>query len=142
MFDSRERDLLARAAIACLGTSGPAGWPHLVPVCFALAGDEVVIAVDEKPKRPGELARLANIRRDRRVTLLADQWDGSDWSRLAWVRVEGHARVFDRGDEWPAALGALRARYPQYGAMRLEASPLIAIAPVRVVSWWATPAAR
>jgi len=117
-----------------LGTIASDGRPRLVPACYAVAGPAVVIAVDEKPKRGGRLARLRDIARDPRVTLLVDRYE-DDWTRLAWVRIEGRASVLERGDEHPAALEALRARYPQYREMRLEALPLITVTPERVVGW-------
>jgi hypothetical protein len=43
--------------------------------------------------------------------------------------------VLDRGAAHPAALAALRGRYPQYGEMDLEALPLIVIEPQRLVAW-------
>ncbi len=60
------------------------------------------------------------------------------WTTLAWVRVDGLATVLERGDQRPAALQALRARYPQYRQMALEGLPLIVIAPIAVAGWrWA-----
>lgn len=120
--------------MARLGTITADGRPRLVPVCYAVSGGTVVIAVDEKPKRGGRLARLRDIERDARVTLLVDRYE-DEWTRLAWVRVEGRATVLERGDEHPAALVALRARYPQYREMGLEALPLIVVTPERVVGW-------
>jgi len=135
MFEPWQRDLLDSLPVARLATIAPDGRPHLVPVCFALVGDTVVIAIDEKPKRPGvELARLRNIRRDSRVSFLADRYE-ADWSRLAWVRIDGVAGIFIRGDEQQPALEALRARYPQYGAMALEGLPLIEITAAKVTGW-------
>ncbi|MBI2766851.1 MAG: TIGR03668 family PPOX class F420-dependent oxidoreductase [Chloroflexi bacterium] len=140
MFDAWQLHLVESCRIAHLGTLARDGRPHLVPVCFAHLDGQFAIVVDEKPKRPGELARVRNIARDPRVTLLFDHYDDADWTRLAWVRVEGEARVLARGDSWPAALVALRARYPQYRAMALEGLPLIAITPTRVVTWRAAGA--
>lgn len=134
-FEPWQRDLLEASRVARLATIGPAGEPHLVPVCFALAGGRVVIAIDEKPKRTAtRLARLRNIARDPRITFLADRYD-DDWQTLAWVRIDGQATVFERGEDQPAALAALRARYRQYAEMRLEELPLIAIEPLRVTAW-------
>lgn len=134
MFAPHEAALLAECRSAVLGTIAPDGRPRLVPVCYALDGPAAIIAVDEKPKRPGELARVRDIRRDPRVTLLVDRY-ADDWQHLAWLRIEGEALVLARGDERPAALAALRARYPQYHAMALEDLPLIVITPRRIVSW-------
>ena len=141
MFAPHEAALLAECRTAVLATIAPGGRPRLVPVCYASDGGTIVIAVDEKPKRPGELARIRDIRRDPRVTLLVQRYDDA-WQQLAWIRVEGEAAIIERGAHRPGALAALRARYPQYAAMRLESLPLIVITPGRVVSWrWDGPAA-
>ena len=135
MFEPWQRELLHSLGVARLATITRDGRPHLVPVCYALLGEKIVIAVDEKPKRPGvELARLRNIRRDSRVTFLADRY-ADDWQQLAWVRVDGTARIHARGEEWPEALAALRLRYSQYQAMALETRPLIEITPENVTGW-------
>ena len=104
-----------RARVARLATVGEDGKPHLVPVCFELAGDRVVSVVDAKPKRTGELRRLANIRAHPSVTLLVDEYD-DDWTRLWWVRADGLARVVETGADRDDAVAALTAKYPQYEA--------------------------
>ncbi|MEP7217218.1 MAG: TIGR03668 family PPOX class F420-dependent oxidoreductase [Anaerolineaceae bacterium] len=135
MFETWQRDLLVSLPVARLATIATDGRPHVVPVCFALIGETVVIAIDEKPKRAGvELARLRNIRRDSRVSFLVDRYE-ADWGRLAWVRIDGRARIFLLGAEHPKALEALRARYPQYGPMALERLPLIEITTEKVTGW-------
>lgn len=135
VFESWQLDLLDQLPIARLATIATNGQPRLVPACFARVDDAIAIAIDEKPKRQHtRLARLADIDRDPRVTLLADRYD-SDWSRLAWVRIEGIANVYESGRRWPAALDALRERYVQYRAMQLELLPLIRITPTRVTGW-------
>lgn len=133
-FTGWERDLVREMRVARLGTIGRDGQPHLVPVCFAPVDSDIAIAIDEKPKRDGTLARVRNIERDPRVTLLVDRYD-DDWTQLAWVRVEGQATVMAEGRDWPGALQVLRERYDQYRAMALEGLPLIRIQPERVVSW-------
>ena len=120
--------------LARLGTIARDGRPHLVPVCFAFDGAAVVVAIDEKPKASGTLARVRNIERDARVSLLWDLYD-DDWRLLRWVRMDGHASIVARGEERPHALAMLRSRYPQYEAMALESLPLIAINEERAVSW-------
>ncbi len=129
-----ERWFLGEIPVARLGTIAADGRPHIVPVCFALVGERVAIAIDEKPKRAGTLARVKNIERDPRVTLLVDRYSDA-WEELAWVRIEGEARVMERGSGWAEGLVALRARYRQYAPMALEQLPLIVIEVERVVSW-------
>jgi PPOX class probable F420-dependent enzyme len=102
-----------RERVARLATTGAEMLPHLVPVTFALTGDVVVTAVDQKPKTTTDLRRLRNIADNPRVALLWDRYD-EDWTRLWWVRGDGVADVVHTGDRWDAAVAALRERYAQY----------------------------
>jgi PPOX class probable F420-dependent enzyme len=106
------RERLASARRAFLATAGPAG-PHLVPICFALAGDVLYSAVDAKPKSGRPLRRLENVRTDPRVAVLADHYE-DDWSRLWWVRADGRARLLSAGAELDRALAELAGKYLQY----------------------------
>lgn len=124
---AEERVALAR--IGRLATVTPAGRPHVVPVCFALAGRRIVTAVDAKPKATTELARLENVRATGRASLLVDHYE-EDWSALWWVRVDGSAEVI----ESEPAIDALAAKYDQYRVQR-PAGPVIAIEPERWRSW-------
>jgi PPOX class probable F420-dependent enzyme len=119
------RSRFASARVARLATLGPSG-PRLVPVCFAVADDVVWTAVDAKPKATRSLARLRDIARDPRVTLLADHYEDEDWSRLWWARAEGVAAVLDG-----PAPAALVDRYAQY----LESPPAGPVIGVEVQRW-------
>jgi coenzyme F420-0:L-glutamate ligase / coenzyme F420-1:gamma-L-glutamate ligase len=144
MTPSPNPDHLARFAahrVARLATVGPDGTPALVPVCFALLefGGEptLAIALDEKPKAvaAGDLARVRNIRERPAVALLADEWD-EDWSRLAWVRVRGRARLAEPGAPGHAeAVAALRGKYAQYRSMGIDRQPAILVGGLRTRSW-------
>jgi PPOX class probable F420-dependent enzyme len=137
VFGEWELELIGAARVARLATIARDGRPHLVPICFAFVEGRFAITIDEKPKSGRRLARLANIERDRRVSLLIDHYD-NDWSQLAWVRIDGEAAIHERGDSWPEALVVLRASYAQYGGMALEGRPLIEIVPSKSTSWrWA-----
>lgn len=132
-----QAELTDTLRVARLATVTPEGAPHVVPVCYARDAGSFVTPVDEKPKTSRRLARLRNIAHQAKVSLLFDRYS-DDWTALAWVRVDGLATVLERGDERPAALDALRARYPQYRQMALEALPLIVIEPIAVAGWrWA-----
>jgi PPOX class probable F420-dependent enzyme len=127
------RALLTTAAVARLATVRPDGAPHVVPVCFAIAGGTIYTAVDGKPKRTADLARLANIAAEPRVALLADRYD-EDWTRLWWVRVDGGASVVADADERERALAALAAAYRQYADAPPQGA-VIGIAPLRFTGW-------
>jgi PPOX class probable F420-dependent enzyme len=111
--------MLREARVGRLGTADAAGRPLVVPVCFAFDGAAFYSAVDDKPKRTRQLRRLRNVADNPQASLLVDVWD-EDWTRLAWVRVDGRADVLTGGDDFTRGLGLLRAKYPQYRAMDLE----------------------
>ena len=135
-------DFLATVRRAVLATTASSGVPRLVPICFAVivdsAGPILCSPLDDKPKRrgdPHQLARVRDLAARPGVTLLADRWD-EDWARLAWIRIEASASVIEPGHpEHEPAVGALRARYPQYRTHALETSPIIRFRPTRV-AWW------
>jgi PPOX class probable F420-dependent enzyme len=104
---------VGESRVARLATVDPDGRPHLVPIVYALAGDTLYSAVDEKPKRSRRLRRIENARARPDVAVLVDRYD-DDWTQLWWVRLRGRARVLDRGEEADRALELLRERYPQY----------------------------
>jgi nitroimidazol reductase NimA-like FMN-containing flavoprotein (pyridoxamine 5'-phosphate oxidase superfamily) len=70
MTADEARSRFAAARVAVLGTIGPDGAPHLVPVVFAMDGDRIHLAVDSKRKRGGELARVTNLRANPRCGLV------------------------------------------------------------------------
>jgi PPOX class probable F420-dependent enzyme len=85
--------LVENARVAHLATADRAAKPHLVPICFALVGERLYSVVDDKPKRNARsMKRLRNIAANPCVAVLVDRWD-EDWSRLAWVRLQGDASV-------------------------------------------------
>ena len=137
-LDDAVRAFIAAQPVARLATIDDAERPHVVPVCFALVEDRLYSVVDEKPKRSTRLQRLRNIEARPSATLLFDVYR-DDWDELAWVMVRGSAQILEDGDEYDAALAALRERYPQYRAMALEGRPLICLVPGRVSSWGLRP---
>ncbi|OZM72879.1 PPOX class F420-dependent oxidoreductase [Amycolatopsis antarctica] len=130
------RNRLVRARVARLATASPDGVPHLVPVTFALLGDDVLtFAVDHKPKRGHDLRRLRNIAANPAVTVLADAY-AEDWSTLWWTRADGTATQCAPGEAGHReAVDALTAKYPQYA----RRPPSATIVLIRVQAWsgWA-----
>lgn len=117
--------ILARWPVADLATIGADGRPHLVPIVFACTGDVLWSPIDGKPKSGRELARVRNVRRDPRATLLLQHYD-ADWQRLWWLRLECEARVVTLAQpptgEAADAIEALRAKYPEYARVPVLAS--------------------
>ncbi|GLY36956.1 PPOX class F420-dependent oxidoreductase [Amycolatopsis sp. NBRC 101858] len=132
MTPEEARERFSAARVARLATVSAAGIPHLVPVTFAVRGDEVAFAVDHKPKSTVALRRLANIAENPAVCFLADGYD-EDWSRLWWARADGSARVLPPGAE---PVSWLVEKYEQYR----ERPPEHAVVVTTVHTWsgWAS----
>jgi PPOX class probable F420-dependent enzyme len=128
---------LDAARIARLATLDADRRPHLVPICFVWDGTFFYSAIDHKPKRvaPTRLARLKNIQETPHVALLVDHYD-EDWARLWYILVRGEAELVTEPAERKRAIERLRAKYPQYDSSMLsDGSPVLRIAPVRLVAW-------
>ena len=113
-----EDDALARLAAhdhAILCTVHAERGVDAVPVAYAVSPDGyVAVPIDRiKPKESVRLQRERNLEADPRATLLAEQWDSGDWSRLWWVRAQVRWEA-GAGDRATALAAALAGRYPQY----------------------------
>jgi PPOX class probable F420-dependent enzyme len=125
-------DLIATERVARLAYLDDDERPRVLPVTFAVAGGAVWSAIDEKPKRSPEPARVAYLRRRPEASLLVDRYD-DDWSRLAWVQLIGSTLVVDaRGRD--DVVAALAVRYPHYRDQP-PPGPLLRFTPERAV-WW------
>ena len=124
---------LMAARAARLATTDPDGRPHLVPIVFALDGDTLYSAVDQKPKRSSKLQRIENARARPDVTILVDHYE-EDWKRLWWIRLRGRARVLDDGEERDRALVLLQEKYPQYLTEPPD-GPVLAVDVTEVREW-------
>jgi len=126
------RELLASERVARLAYLDDGDRPRVLPVTFAVAGDAVWIAIDEKPKRTPEPARIAYLRRRPGAALLVDVYD-DDWSRLAWVQLLGRVDVLPV-DSSPEAMAALAAKYEPY-ARKAPPGPLLRLTLERALHW-------
>ncbi len=128
--------MFGAARVARLATVSPSSAPQLVPVVFAIVGDEISFAVDHKPKTTRQLRRLDNIASNSKVSLLVDHYD-DDWSSLWWVRVDGDAMVADAASaDGRRGIDALVAKYPQYAEVR-PAGPAVIVRTLQW-RWWAS----
>lgn len=106
-----------------LATVHPVRGVDAVPCVYAVVSgldrdldpDLVGVPVDTvKPKASGPLQRERNLLADPRATLLAEQWDAADWSRLWWVRAELAYVAEPSADDVEALAERLAERYVQY----------------------------
>jgi len=126
------RDLLQAERVARFAFVDKDDRPRVLPVTFAVAGELVWSAIDEKPKRTAEPARVRYLRRKPEAALLVDVYD-DDWSRLAWVQLLGRIEVVPV-DSAPDAVAALAAKYEQY-SRRTPPGPLLRLTVDRALRW-------
>jgi PPOX class probable F420-dependent enzyme len=105
-------ELIERERVGRLGFLDDEDRPRVLPITFALAEGAIWSAIDRKPKRTGEPARVRWLRRRPEAALTLDVYD-DDWSRLAWVQLLGTVAVTGAGDG-ATGLAALTAKYARY----------------------------
>ena len=106
--------------------------PRVLPVTYAVDGEEIWSAIDRKPKRTPEPARVRWLRRRPQAALCVDVYD-DDWSRLAWVQILGRVEVLELAAGAPG-IEALVDKYPQYRDAP-PPGPLLRLAPERALHW-------
>jgi PPOX class probable F420-dependent enzyme len=128
-------ELLESSRVARLGLLDAEAKPRVLPVTYAVHAGAIWSAIDRKPKRASEPARLRYLRRRPAAALTVDRYS-DDWNDLAWVQLLGAVDVLERGE--PAALEALARRYAAY---RVEPppGPFVRLVPERVLWWRAAP---
>jgi PPOX class probable F420-dependent enzyme len=125
-------ELVREARVAHLGLIDGDGRPRVLPVTFAPAEGAVYSAIDRKPKRTAEPARLRWLRERPEAALTVDLYD-DDWSKLAWVQLLGRISL-EEVDSRPDAVAELRAKYPRY-IDEPPPGPLLRFEPARAVCW-------
>lgn len=130
-------ELLAGSPLGHLSYLDDRDRPRVLPVTFAVAGESLWTAIDQKPKR-NPPARVRYLRRRPEAALCADHYE-DDWSRLAWVQAIGSVELVEvgAGDAERFAFEALRAKYRSYLEEPPE-GPLIRLRPERLLCWRAT----
>ena len=106
--------------------------PRVLPVTFAVGEGAIWSAIDQKPKRVRELARVRWLRRRPEAALCVDVYD-DDWERLAWVQLLGRVDLLEL-DVGSAGLEALTAKYAPYRERR-PPGPLLRLEVGRALSW-------
>lgn len=136
-------EFIETARVARLATIDPEFKPHLVPVVFVFDGNHFFIPVDQKRKtvKPQGLKRIKNLQDNPNVALLIDTYS-EDWTRLAFVMIQGKASVITSKTQWnidvKEAYKKLTTKYRQYQKIGLSEMWII-IKPEKITSWGANP---
>jgi PPOX class probable F420-dependent enzyme len=131
------RELLASARVAHLATSDQYARPHVIPIVFVWREPVLYTPLDRKPKRDDDwhaLRRVRNIETNGRVAVVVDRYD-EEWSRLAWVLLDGVATILETGGERDEAAKLLREKYAQYETLTLDGRPIVRVAIERGTEW-------
>ena len=124
-------DFVARERVSRIATSSGRGQPHLVPVCHVVAGGKVYIGSGD------DGAKVRNLRANPRVTVTVDLYS-DHWGSLKGVRIQGRAKLIERGPGFQRARRKLYAKYPQYAkeaAIAPSDSVIIEVTPTHVYAW-------
>jgi PPOX class probable F420-dependent enzyme len=130
------RELIYTSPVARLGFLDADDGPRVLPVTYALYDGALWSAIDRKPKRPGEPARVRYLRRRPEAALTADRYS-DDWSQLAWVQALGRVEIVPVQAAEPA-VAALAAKYEPY-VLEQPPGPLLRLEPARFLCWSAAP---
>jgi PPOX class probable F420-dependent enzyme len=131
------RELLTAGRVAHLATADQYARPNVVPIVFVWREPVLYMPLDRKPKRDDDwhaLRRVRNIETNGRVAIVVDRYD-EDWSRLAWVLLEGVATILESGDERDAASRLLREKYAQYERLTLDGRPIVRVEIEHQAEW-------
>jgi PPOX class probable F420-dependent enzyme len=127
----------AGVPVVRLATADAQGRPHVVVVTFAVEGDMIYTAVDQKPKSGTDLKRLRNVGENPQVSMLADEYS-DDWGALWWARADGRAVILGDQRQMAEPLRLLTNRYWQYREAP-PTGPVLAVTVERWSGWSAAP---
>jgi len=123
---SRQLSFLRGHELCRLATASKDARPHVVPVIYAVDGEDIVVAVDYGTKK------LANLRQNKRVALVVDEY-----SPNRGLMVEGECEIFERGKEYLRLLQVLFDRFEYYrrNPWGEGESPILKIRATKAVIW-------
>ena len=126
VLSSKELSFLKSHELCRLATASKDGRPHVVPVIYALDGEDIIIAIDYGTKK------LGNLRQNNRVALVVD-----DYRPNHAVMVEGECSILERGKEYLRLLQILFDRFEIYRRHPWGEgeSPILKVRPTKAVVW-------
>lgn len=143
MSDEEVQRFLEHPRTIEVATLGPDGHPHVAPMWYLLHEGKVGFRSFSKSQK------IVNLRRDPRVTLLAEE--GFAYAELRGVMIKGRAELIDDRDLVLDWYGKLAARYPFFGeeptpalddsaleeafGRFAEKNTAVLVEPLNVISW-------
>jgi hypothetical protein len=138
MDEDEIQAFLGEERVATVGTFGPRGWPHLMPLWYVVRNGRIWAWTFTKSQK------VKNLERDDRATVLVEA--GEEYAELRGVQMETRAIRHNDLDVVVGFAEELVARYAPEGveptpeateAFRQQAPKrtVLEFEPVRVVSW-------
>ena len=126
VLTARQLGFLKRHELCRLATASKDAKPHVVPVIYAVDGEDVIVAVDYGTKK------LGNLRQNKKVALVVD-----DYRPNHAVMIEGDCEILEKGKEYLRLLQVLFDRFEYYrkNPWGEGESPILKIRPAKAVSW-------
>jgi nitroimidazol reductase NimA-like FMN-containing flavoprotein (pyridoxamine 5'-phosphate oxidase superfamily) len=123
--------LIEGERVSRVATSGPAGMPHVVPVCHVVADGKIYFASGHDGRK------VLNLRANPRVAVTVDLYSDA-WGHLKGVLVQGTSALIDKGPRFRRIRALLYRKYPQYpdeAALDESDSVIVEVTPTHVFSW-------
>jgi len=126
VLTTKQLSFLKAHELCRLATASKDARPHVVPVIYAIDGEDVIVAVDYGTKK------LKNLRENKKAALVVD-----DYRPNHAVMVEGDCEILERGKEYLRLLQLLFGRFEYYrkNPWGEGESPILKIKPTRASSW-------
>jgi PPOX class probable F420-dependent enzyme len=136
--EREQRELIESERIVVVGSQGPRGWPHLMPLWYVPRDGEIWIWTYAKSQK------IRNLERDPRATLLIET--GTEYTELRGVMIEAEAELIRDPERVLDFAKDLTVRYSEgidsvegeaAAALEAQAPKRVAIHfhPERVASW-------
>lgn len=138
LTESEQVEVLAETRNLQVATNGPGGFPHLTTLWFFV--DDGLITFRSFTKSQ----RIVNLRRDDRITALAES--GEDYDELRGLMIQGHARLSTDPDDVMGVYAEVSKKMQgldeitdeaveaMYGRFAVK-NTVVRIEPAKVVSW-------
>ncbi|MDE1853913.1 MAG: pyridoxamine 5'-phosphate oxidase family protein [Thaumarchaeota archaeon] len=122
----KQLSFLKSHEVCSLATASRAAKPHVVPVIYAVDGEDIIVAIDYGTKK------LKNLRENKLVALVVDEYRPNKA-----VMVEGECEILERGKEYLRLLKVLFDRFEYYrkNPWGEGESPILKVRPTKAVMW-------
>jgi nitroimidazol reductase NimA-like FMN-containing flavoprotein (pyridoxamine 5'-phosphate oxidase superfamily) len=107
--------------------------PVVRPVWHIFDGKNIYFATD-----PG-LPKLKHIEANPNVSVVFDDYDRNDWTKIKGILIRGKAEVLWKDEEYKHAHRLLKEKYPEYrteqGGWEEGETPIVKVEPLHASKW-------